>query len=131
MIKETIIQVKGISQISTGKKKDGTPWTMYLITDTTDTEFKSFDALTLNTPYQISYEEEPKKPFIAKKGEKAGQMITPTGVDRFIKRAVITDAPPMPSNPKSGTGQQGRTLEAAWKEIDAIKARLDTPEVPF
>lgn len=119
---------KGINQLSTGTKKDGTPWTMYLITDQTDTEFKSFEALTLNTPYQISYEEEPRKPFVAKKGPDVGKMITPTGVDRFIKRAVITDAPPMGQNKQSGTVPQDRSLEAAWREIEAINKHVKALE---
>lgn len=130
MEKGKTITVKGIEQIATGNK-NGKQWTMYKVTDQDDNEYKTFDVMTLGSPYQISYEEEPKKPFVAKKGEKAGQMITPTGVDRFIKRAVITDAPPMTPNTQSGTGQQVITLESLQRQINEIKARLDTPEVPF
>lgn len=128
MIKETIVQFKGIEQLSTGTKKTGEPWTMYKLTDTNDTEFKCFEALMLNTPYQVSYEEEPKKPFVAKKGPEAGKTITPKGVDRFIKRAVITDAPPMGSAPQSGTGQQVITLEGLKRQMDTINERLDVVE---
>lgn len=126
MIKETVIQVKGINQISTGKKKSGEPWTMYLVTDITDTEFKTFEPMTIGTPYQISYEEEPKKPFVAQKGPEAGKTITPKGVDRFIKRAVITDAPPMGSAPQSG--QQVITFEGLKRQMDTINERLDVVE---
>lgn len=128
MIKETVIQVKGVNEVSTGTKKDGSKWTMYLVKDTTDTEYKTFEIMTIGTPYQISYEEEPKKPFVAKKGPEAGKMITPKGVDRFIKRAVITDAPPMGSAPQSGTGQQVITLEGLKRQMDTINERLDVVE---
>lgn len=123
MTKDKTIQVKGIEQVAQGTK-NGKDWKMFKITDSEDIEYKSFEPMNLGAPYQISYTEEPRKPFTNKEGKR----IEPKGVDRFIKRAVFADSPPVEVKPQSGTVSQDRSLEAAWRQIDGINDRLQSLE---
>lgn len=119
---EKIITVKGIERLAQGTKNNKT-WVMYKVIDQEDVEYKIFDALSLGAPYHISYSEEPRKPFVAKKGPEAGKMITPKGVDRFIKSFEPVDTPPVPVEKTSPTSV------ASLQTTDTLSLRVSDLEL--
>lgn len=111
------ITVKGIEQVAAGIT-NGNAWTIYRVTDQEGTEYKAFKPLNLGAPYQISYREEPRKPFVAKKGPEAGKMITPKGVDRFIQEFSISEAPPVGPGTEVPTETEFEELKRRVKKLE-------------